>query len=500
MYLFALMFALALSMASIFSNKSVAIEMVRNAGSDRLIIMIHGFNSSKETAFYNDAEDQYLYDKLQPIDQFRRRAAFEVPDYDVALAEYPANFCSSYTLSEIAKYVSNDFEASRIFLQYRSIVFIGHSLGGLVAKKVILDLDEESRKKVAGLVLLGTPSEGNVLADRATALPFFAGGCELLRDLRSIDSNSILQDTRERWTSLVLSNANGARPSVHCAYERLPIKVGLLAKIVVPQDRIDVACDSIHPASANHYTIASFPNGSVDLRWLTNAIHQSFHNAAFYSNAPQFGVGEIDIFTRASAYVDAGSSLISEHASTSLNGSRAAVEMMANQLQRCTVPAALSENRIAESSIEAKRLGRTRFRIAYKGVIHKIDKTRLVAINCDDRVGVGWGATARLTGTIAVGESEELVRIEFERMPDLSVELFAEDGRLVGHFADIAGLPSVDLDESGLSGNLDFANLAPGLYLIRIESLLLEQSDFNSRWNEDDTTISKTGMVGIELQ
>ncbi|MGR3796299.1 esterase/lipase family protein [Vannielia sp. SX4] len=497
-----LLFFLAFLVVSLAPSQTKAIETVRVSGSDRLVILIHGFNSSKETAFYNEAEDDYLYDKLLTNRQGdRTRHVSDIPEYDIALAEYPADFCSAYTLSEVVRYVSNDIEASAIFRKYRYIVFVGHSLGGLVAKKVILDLNDDARSRVSGVVLLGTPSEGNVLADRATELPFFNKGCHLLSDLRSIGSNSILQDIRERWTEIIIGGKFGTRPSVHCAYERLPLRVGLFTDVVVvPQERIDTACDSIHPASADHYSISSFPDRSVDLAWLRNSIYQSFFNAAFYSNAPQVGVGEISILTRAAAYVEAEYTVQNEKASSSLDGSRASAEILADHVQQCAFPIEVAHRPVVASSIEAHRIGRTEFEIVYEGVVYEFDDPTKAALTCDDRVEVGWATNAMLMGTIAVGASDEVIRIEFVRMPGFSVELQAEDGRIAGQFSDIGGIPSIEREGFGFSGYLEFTDVLPGLYIIRIESFSFQERRVVDEWRENRGRVSDSGRVSVEIR
>lgn len=46
------------------------------------------------------------------------------------------------------------------FNNYDRIAIVAHSLGGLVAQKAILDLDEDNRNRISHLIMFGTPSNG----------------------------------------------------------------------------------------------------------------------------------------------------------------------------------------------------------------------------------------------------------------------------------------------------------------------------------------------------
>lgn len=46
------------------------------------------------------------------------------------------------------------------FKNYDRIAIVAHSLGGIVAQKAILSLDEDARKRISHLIMFGTPSEG----------------------------------------------------------------------------------------------------------------------------------------------------------------------------------------------------------------------------------------------------------------------------------------------------------------------------------------------------
>jgi len=61
-------------------------------------------------------------------------------------------------VDKIASYLATSIGIK--FKKYDRIAIISHSLGGLVAQKAILELDEVERKRISHLIMFGTPSNG----------------------------------------------------------------------------------------------------------------------------------------------------------------------------------------------------------------------------------------------------------------------------------------------------------------------------------------------------
>jgi hypothetical protein len=61
-------------------------------------------------------------------------------------------------VDKIANYLKTSIKHK--FKDYDRIAIVAHSLGGLVAQKAILNLNEEERKRISHLIMFGTPSNG----------------------------------------------------------------------------------------------------------------------------------------------------------------------------------------------------------------------------------------------------------------------------------------------------------------------------------------------------
>lgn len=97
-------------------------------------------------------------------------------------------------------------------LEYPVIVFVGHSMGGLVIMRYLannLDKAPELAEKVPLIVLFSAPMEGAQVAQLADLV----ARNPALSNLRPVDSNDVLKQLSDDWASLA------AKPRVSCAYE-----------------------------------------------------------------------------------------------------------------------------------------------------------------------------------------------------------------------------------------------------------------------------------------
>ncbi|MBT8317826.1 MAG: hypothetical protein HKP59_09365 [Lutibacter sp.] len=61
-------------------------------------------------------------------------------------------------IDKIAKFLAKSFKYK--FDKYDRLAIVAHSLGGLIAQKAILSLDEDLRNKISHLILIGSPNNG----------------------------------------------------------------------------------------------------------------------------------------------------------------------------------------------------------------------------------------------------------------------------------------------------------------------------------------------------
>ncbi|KAI1735361.1 nb-arc and ankyrin domain-containing protein [Xylaria scruposa] len=149
----------------------------------------------------------------------------------------------------------------------RRIIFVAHSLGGLICKKVILQsrnhLEIHLRdlfNSVVGIIFMGTPHTGSWMADWAK-VPALALGVvkSTNRTLLEIlePNNEMLQSIQEDFLSMVREFRESNRPfQVTCFFEQLPLKIS--GRVVVTRASAtfgDCLAASIH---ANHINMVKF--------------------------------------------------------------------------------------------------------------------------------------------------------------------------------------------------------------------------------------------------
>jgi protein SERAC1 len=149
----------------------------------------------------------------------------------------------------------------------RPIIFVAHSLGGIVCKRAILlsrnrrdDQRDPLRflfESTKGIIFMGTPHQGAWMAKWAN-IPAHAVGLvkstnrSLLEILQS--SNQFLQSIQDDFWSMIRQHCQGDKPiEVTCFYEELPMPVAGLI----------VSRDSATLAGYNHYSIYANHSGMV---------------------------------------------------------------------------------------------------------------------------------------------------------------------------------------------------------------------------------------------
>jgi hypothetical protein len=214
---------------------------VGSISSKRVIVFVHGiYGSPRETW---RAENGAFWPTLLRNDQ-------TVPGYDVFVASYPSPlFDNRMSVSETAELLNTELIAAEIVgnkSRYKDIVFVCHSLGGLVVDQMLLD-HHETASRVRLIYFYATPMYGSWVANFGSVFSKDA----LLRDLFSGDGTQYSASQASSWRS---AGFNG----IHrfCAYEKQPTLNGI---VVVSEVSATYLCDpeeAIHAvADANHLTI-----------------------------------------------------------------------------------------------------------------------------------------------------------------------------------------------------------------------------------------------------
>lgn len=178
----------------------------RNDGKERVIVFVHGIYGSA-AATWTCAKTGVTWPKLLIGDP-------KFSNTDVYVAQYPTHFAKN--LMSIDDQVSNlmsRLEADGVFSKHTEVVFVAHSLGGLVVQRLLLT-HHELAAKVRFIYFLSTPEEGSAIARIGHAL----NDDPDLQQMFPGDSNTYLQNIETEW--------NGAQFGIprYCTYERKTTK------------------------------------------------------------------------------------------------------------------------------------------------------------------------------------------------------------------------------------------------------------------------------------
>jgi Alpha/beta hydrolase family len=181
--------------------------LVKRSGAPRVIVFVHGLGGDGRSTWTNQATRTYWPALLKDD------PAFE--GFNVYVYQYPTNpvgACMSVT--DIANDMRLRLLADKVLGEHNQIIFVAHSLGGLVVRTFLVRNRESIAPKVPMVFFYGTPSAGAVEANIASRFT----QCLQVDDLRMIDANSFLQNQSSDWLSAGLQE----RVVSYCAFEVPP--------------------------------------------------------------------------------------------------------------------------------------------------------------------------------------------------------------------------------------------------------------------------------------
>jgi pimeloyl-ACP methyl ester carboxylesterase len=157
-----------------------------------------------------------------------------VPDVGAKLDMYAFGFTSnmltagSLDIRESANKLHEYLQFARV-LDYPTVVFVAHSMGGLIVLRELIN-HREMMEKVPLVVLFATPQEGAQIAKIAGVV----AKNPALAEMFPADRNGYLQALDEDWKRLP------AHPHVSCGYEKLPTYD---VEVIVPWSSATRFCD-----------------------------------------------------------------------------------------------------------------------------------------------------------------------------------------------------------------------------------------------------------------
>jgi tetratricopeptide (TPR) repeat protein/pimeloyl-ACP methyl ester carboxylesterase len=205
----------------------------------RVIVFVHGiFGNSDDT--WTSSNGAY-WPKLLLND-----GAFS--DFDVYVANYESPILgNTLTPDEVAATLNNQLTADGVFSKHRQVVFICHSLGGLLVQRLLLTFREHAAQ-VPFVYFFGEPGEGAEVA----SIGRWLSSDPLVATLQHNGPNEYLLNTETQWRAAHF----GIRR--YCAYETKPLAGAL--KVV---DRLSGTrnCDEpALPIGEDHWDIVKPTN------------------------------------------------------------------------------------------------------------------------------------------------------------------------------------------------------------------------------------------------
>ncbi len=167
---------------------------------ERVIVFVHGIHGSRES--WRAANGAYWPDMIRSDPRF----AFS----DIVVAEYPTPASNGKMSSvRLADVLWETLRRDHVW-DHREVVFIAHSLGGILVEEMLLRHPADAAR-VKFIVSYGTPHEGSTVARVASIYD----KDPLLNDLSDASDNTFLTQLEDSWRGH--DTVNG----IHrfCAYE-----------------------------------------------------------------------------------------------------------------------------------------------------------------------------------------------------------------------------------------------------------------------------------------
>ena len=234
----------------------------------KLIIFAHGVFGSGATTWGNPKKETFWPEMVRTDPQFA--------DYDIYLLNYHTPFRGKApNIHETANNELGQLVSRKVFERYDEIYVIAHSMGGLVTKSILTQLnhgeDVAHLRRVKGVVYLSTPAQGAHIA----SVGAFLLGTDQLKNMEPASLNAYISSLEDQWIRLIedRDSANAESPRAYCAYETLELSYVL----VVPREMAASRCDGVLQAMPfNHSGMAEPTKRDADpYLWAMGKIQES---------------------------------------------------------------------------------------------------------------------------------------------------------------------------------------------------------------------------------
>src|SRR3984957_5758219 len=171
---------------------------------DRAIVFVHGIFGDSISSW--TASNGAYWPELLLKD-----TAFDKYDIYVANYDSPA-FGNTFTVDEVVASLQSRLVANKVFEQHHEVVFVCHSLGGIIVQQLLLTYRAQA-SRVPFVYFFSVPAEGSQIAN----IGRYFNSDPLLNALFHGDENDYLLNMENQWKA---AEFNIRR---YCAYEKKKI-------------------------------------------------------------------------------------------------------------------------------------------------------------------------------------------------------------------------------------------------------------------------------------
>lgn len=214
------------------------LRIVNQDGGKNLVVFVHGIRDDGEGTFKHPEAEKSWGEMLVEDSRFS--------SLDVATFHYSSQLFQGdrLSISNVADQLIFRLD-SRFLEQYANIVFVAHSMGGLVVRDALLK-NAQLAAKVPLVYFLATPTTGSHIAKIGTSIGIRN---RQLRALTSFERSNFLESLNSRWRTSPISSQIYSL----CAVETKPTK----GVIVVDSASAQALCDGLPvPSGETHSDIA----------------------------------------------------------------------------------------------------------------------------------------------------------------------------------------------------------------------------------------------------
>ena len=236
---------------------------IKKPSQDLVFVFVHGVFSSAAAAWTHD-DGSFWPSEVAMDERFKRPGVF-VAEYGTALSDpnFGIDQAAHQLYNQLSVRAKSDENAP---LENGSIIFVAHSMGGLVVRQMIVNHPDLFSKKKIGLFLLASPSRGSEWADRIKPLSSLLSN----KMVKELEKDSAFVTQLDRKFSELLARRRILAISGMDVFESKFIIPGLLwnsTRIVDPDQSRYYFGEPRQVPQSDHFSIAkpSFKNKGMDL-------------------------------------------------------------------------------------------------------------------------------------------------------------------------------------------------------------------------------------------